>query len=199
MLWHYSLLLLINLSERIFVRKRQRWFNSKRPSYRLCAEVNNWPWTDSINNSISLLFKATKRSLIYRLFPEQTKLQSLVQCGSNLQSAAASLPCPGSAMSAPSLTVPVVSGLKSLFGGFWRRLNLPTLDIECSLLLAVPKQKVTHSRKRKRMATKQLKNIQHITKCPTCNGPKLAHTLCWPCFSKERKKHKLALRENLIN
>ncbi len=97
-------------------------------------------------------------------------------------------------MSASALSIPLVSGMRSLLGGIWQKLSIPSLDIEFYLLLAVPKQKVTHSRKRKRMATKQLKNLQNITKCPACNGPKLAHSLCWPCFSKEQKERKSLLK-----
>jgi large subunit ribosomal protein L32 len=53
-----------------------------------------------------------------------------------------------------------------------------------SLLLAVPKQKVTHARKRERMTSKWLKNVQNIVRCPQCGNAKAMHTICWACYKR---------------
>ncbi|KAH8175562.1 WD domain, g-beta repeat domain-containing protein [Sarocladium implicatum] len=55
-------------------------------------------------------------------------------------------------------------------------LNIPSLleDIWEGILRAVPKNKVSHSRKRHRqMAGKALKDVNHLVKCPGCGMPKL--------------------------
>ena len=85
------------------------------------------------------------------------------------------------------------SSLFSVFESCLNRCYIP-LTFEISLLFAVPKQKVTHSRKRMRMATKQLRNLQNITKCPKCGQPKLLHNLCWKCYGDYKK-----LVKNWIN
>lgn len=69
--------------------------------------------------------------------------------------------------------------------------RLIPLKFELSLLFAVPKQKVTHSRKRMRMATKQLQNLQNITNCPRCGHSKLLHNLCWECYGNFKKSIKI--------
>lgn len=76
--------------------------------------------------------------------------------------------------------------LNSFFEHCFKVRVLPFI-FEVSLLFAVPKQKVTHSRKRMRMATKQLRNIQNITKCSKCGEPKLLHNLCWKCYGEFKK------------
>ncbi|KAJ7169919.1 hypothetical protein C8R46DRAFT_1090528 [Mycena filopes] len=50
-------------------------------------------------------------------------------------------------------------------------------------VLAVPKSKVSHSRKSMREANKGLKDKHNIVNCPGCGAPKLAHHLCNQCFS----------------
>ncbi|KAJ7786356.1 hypothetical protein B0H16DRAFT_28403 [Mycena metata] len=50
-------------------------------------------------------------------------------------------------------------------------------------VLAVPKKKVSHSRKSMREANKGLKDKHNIVNCPGCGAPKLAHHLCNHCFS----------------
>ncbi|KLO91142.1 hypothetical protein CEK26_007036 [Fusarium fujikuroi] len=63
-------------------------------------------------------------------------------------------------------------------------LNLPTIDdIWESVLRAVPKNKVSHSRKRHRqMAGKALKDVNNLCKCPGCGQPKRTHRLCQTCL-----------------
>ncbi|KAF5375004.1 hypothetical protein D9758_000247 [Tetrapyrgos nigripes] len=51
------------------------------------------------------------------------------------------------------------------------------------ILLAVPKKKVSHSRKAMRAANKGLKDKHNIVNCPGCGSPKLAHHLCPNCYS----------------
>ncbi|KAI0304957.1 hypothetical protein BC826DRAFT_898030, partial [Russula brevipes] len=50
-------------------------------------------------------------------------------------------------------------------------------------LLAVPKKKVSHSRKAMRSANKGLKDKQNLVHCPGCGSAKLAHHLCPHCYS----------------
>lgn len=81
--------------------------------------------------------------------------------------------------------------IPNFFPMFEKCINrLIPFNFECNLLFAVPKQKVTHSRKRMRMATKQLRNLQNITKCPKCGQTKLLHNLCWKCYGDYKKAMK---------
>ncbi|PNY26115.1 WD40/YVTN repeat-like-containing domain protein, partial [Tolypocladium capitatum] len=63
-------------------------------------------------------------------------------------------------------------------------LNIPTLDdIWESVLRAVPKNKVSHSRKRHRqMAGKALTDVNSLCKCPGCGETKRTHRLCQRCL-----------------
>ncbi|KAJ3380389.1 hypothetical protein HDU92_006024 [Lobulomyces angularis] len=49
-------------------------------------------------------------------------------------------------------------------------------------LLAAPKKRTTHSKKRKRMAMKWPKPLKNITPCPFCNQPCLENHLCRNCL-----------------
>ncbi|KAF3765688.1 hypothetical protein M406DRAFT_224613, partial [Cryphonectria parasitica EP155] len=65
-------------------------------------------------------------------------------------------------------------------------LNLPSLpsweDIWDGLLKAVPKKKVSHSKKRHRqMAGKALKDVTSLCRCSVCGHPKRMHVLCPNC------------------
>ncbi|ESK88899.1 ribosomal protein 32 precursor [Moniliophthora roreri MCA 2997] len=60
------------------------------------------------------------------------------------------------------------------------------------ILLAVPKKKVSHSRKAMRAANKGLKDKQNIVNCPACGSPKLAHHLCENCYGFLRKMWRAA-------
>lgn len=65
--------------------------------------------------------------------------------------------------------------------------SMPTLQSLVELLppflLAVPKKKVSHSRKAMRSANKGLKDKRNIVNCSACGSPKLAHHLCSSCYS----------------
>ncbi|KAF5018032.1 hypothetical protein F66182_10006 [Fusarium sp. NRRL 66182] len=68
-------------------------------------------------------------------------------------------------------------------------LNLPTIDdIWESVLRAVPKNKVSHSRKRHRqMAGKALKDVNNLCRCPGCGEPKRTHRLCQTCLEEMKR------------
>ncbi|KAJ7925828.1 ribosomal L32p protein family-domain-containing protein [Mycena leptocephala] len=57
------------------------------------------------------------------------------------------------------------------------------LELFPPFVLAVPKKKVSHSRKSMREANKGLKDKKNIVNCPGCGAPKLAHHLCTQCYS----------------
>lgn len=64
-------------------------------------------------------------------------------------------------------------------------LSLPTLlgDIWDAVLRAVPKKKVSHSKKRHRqMAGKALEDVNSLCKCPGCGQTKRTHRLCPHCM-----------------
>ncbi|ODQ67343.1 hypothetical protein NADFUDRAFT_45469 [Nadsonia fulvescens var. elongata DSM 6958] len=59
--------------------------------------------------------------------------------------------------------------------------------IDAGLVLAVPKKKVSHMKKRqKRYAPgdKQLKQLTNLNRCPSCGHYKRAHTLCMHCVGE---------------
>jgi len=64
------------------------------------------------------------------------------------------------------------------------------LDLFPPFLLAVPKKKVSHSRKAMRSSNKGLKDKKNIVNCPACGQPKLAHHLCSDCYSNMSRKWK---------
>jgi len=69
-------------------------------------------------------------------------------------------------------------------------LNIPGLlgDIWESVLRAVPKNKVSHARKRSRqMAGKALKDVNHLCKCPGCGETKRTHRLCHNCLEDMKR------------
>lgn len=52
------------------------------------------------------------------------------------------------------------------------------------LLLAAPKKKVSHQKRRQKLlgpAKKQLKVLNNLNRCPSCGHYKRAHTLCMNC------------------
>ncbi|KAJ3719890.1 hypothetical protein C8R42DRAFT_583723 [Lentinula raphanica] len=75
--------------------------------------------------------------------------------------------------------------LPSFLGGSFRIPSLASLleELFPRILLAVPKKKVSHSRKAMRAANKGLKDKHNLVHCPGCGGPKLAHHLCPTCYS----------------
>ena len=56
------------------------------------------------------------------------------------------------------------------------------------LWAAVPKKRVSHSKKRMRMTSKWLKPVNHYCFCRTCGNPKLLHVLCGYCFKETMRK-----------
>ncbi|KZP31304.1 hypothetical protein FIBSPDRAFT_657080, partial [Athelia psychrophila] len=58
-------------------------------------------------------------------------------------------------------------------------------------LLAVPKKKVSHSRKSMRSADKGLVDKQNIVNCPACGMPKLSHHLCQECYGSLSRQWKM--------
>ncbi|EJU01885.1 hypothetical protein DACRYDRAFT_52312 [Dacryopinax primogenitus] len=58
------------------------------------------------------------------------------------------------------------------------------LDLFPPFLLAVPKKKVSHSRKAMRSANKGLKDKHNIVNCPACGSAKLAHHICQRCLGE---------------
>ena len=89
------------------------------------------------------------------------------------------------------------------------------LDLLPPFLLAVPKKKVSHSRKAMRSSGKGLKDktrscnfsvsLEHcpqqgfldIVHCPACGSPKLAHHVCASCYSEISRTYKREAREAL--
>ncbi|PIA16347.1 hypothetical protein COEREDRAFT_35964, partial [Coemansia reversa NRRL 1564] len=58
------------------------------------------------------------------------------------------------------------------------------------ILRAVPKQRTSHSKKRKRMANKGLKDRQDLSPCPGCGRPKRAAHICRNCYGSIKQKLK---------
>lgn len=54
-----------------------------------------------------------------------------------------------------------------------------------SILKAVPKKKVSHSRKRMRSAHKGIKPDLGISSCPACGQTKRKHHLCLECYAEK--------------
>lgn len=91
----------------------------------------------------------------------------------------------------------------------------PLIDLFPPFLLAVPKKKVSHSRKSMRAANKGLEDktrelitflltswyllriwsYTDIVACPACGGPKLAHHLCPSCYSSMSRAWKAANKD----
>ncbi|KAI0307735.1 hypothetical protein B0F90DRAFT_1621107 [Multifurca ochricompacta] len=83
-----------------------------------------------------------------------------------------------------------------MFGTSWSLL-LPSLhDLIPPFLLAVPKKKVSHSRKAMRSANKGLKDKQNLVHCPGCGSAKLAHHLCPRCYSSINRAWKAMTRSD---
>ncbi|KAF7310943.1 putative 54S ribosomal protein L32, mitochondrial [Mycena chlorophos] len=76
-----------------------------------------------------------------------------------------------------------------------RQWRIPSLsELLPPIVLAVPKKKVSHSRKSMREANKGLVDKQNIVNCPGCGAPKLAHHLCPNCYSFLSRMWKAAKR-----
>ncbi|EAU93016.2 hypothetical protein CC1G_06736 [Coprinopsis cinerea okayama7 len=71
------------------------------------------------------------------------------------------------------------------------------LDLFPPVVLAVPKKKVSHSRKAMRSSNKGLKDKQNIVACPGCGSPKLSHHYCETCYSELTRHWKAEKRQNI--
>ncbi|EIN13705.1 hypothetical protein PUNSTDRAFT_57631 [Punctularia strigosozonata HHB-11173 SS5] len=93
----------------------------------------------------------------------------------------------------PSFAAPAVLGIPSLPSPSLRW-SLPDiwslLELLPPIVLAVPKKKVSHSRKSMRSANKGLKDKHNLVHCPACGSPKLAHHLCQQCYSELNRNWK---------
>ncbi|EJD03928.1 uncharacterized protein FOMMEDRAFT_106237 [Fomitiporia mediterranea MF3/22] len=69
------------------------------------------------------------------------------------------------------------------------------LELFPPILWAVPKKKVSHSRKAMRSAHKGLKDKSNIVSCPGCGSAKLAHNICPKCYSQINRDFKRKARE----
>ncbi|KIM85275.1 hypothetical protein PILCRDRAFT_355824 [Piloderma croceum F 1598] len=100
------------------------------------------------------------------------------------------------ALRSPWATPAITAALLPTFLASQQPFNwaMPTLqsllDLLPPFLLAVPKKKVSHSRKAMRSASKGLKDKKNIVSCPACGQPKLAHHLCADCFSSLTRRWK---------
>ncbi|KAG2072704.1 hypothetical protein BDR04DRAFT_1096340 [Suillus decipiens] len=65
------------------------------------------------------------------------------------------------------------------------------LELLPPIVLAVPKSKISHSRKSMRSANKGLKDKRNIVNCPACGEPKLAHHACRTCYSSIMARFKV--------
>ncbi|KAJ3787962.1 hypothetical protein GGU11DRAFT_771663 [Lentinula aff. detonsa] len=98
-----------------------------------------------------------------------------------------------------SLVKPLLSNLLPTFlGGSFKIPSLASLleELFPRILLAVPKKKVSHSRKAMRAANKGLKDKHNLVHCPGCGGPKLAHHLCPTCYSFLHRMWKSGNKDN---
>ncbi|SNX86164.1 related to MRPL32 - mitochondrial ribosomal protein of the large subunit [Melanopsichium pennsylvanicum] len=63
-------------------------------------------------------------------------------------------------------------------------------------LRAVPKSKVSHSRKSMRAANKGLKDRVDLVHCSGCGKPKAQHHICGFCYAELNRARKVALANN---
>ncbi|KAI9178972.1 hypothetical protein H9P43_005634 [Blastocladiella emersonii ATCC 22665] len=86
----------------------------------------------------------------------------------------------------------------SLLGSILSRLAVPAplAGLVSGILWAVPKSRTTHGKKRMRMSNKGLKNLENITACPVCKGPKLLHNVCPGCLARLERRRNEVLRKD---
>ncbi|PWY98517.1 hypothetical protein BCV70DRAFT_201827 [Testicularia cyperi] len=121
-----------------------------------------------------------------------------------LTSGASTLQAPPSISASPSahnessLTLrPALAGIaapaaESPSSSPWSDLGAALWD---GLLRAVPKKKVSHSRKSMRAANKGLKDRTDLVHCSACGKPKLHHHICASCFFEISRQQKSAQRQ----
>jgi len=71
------------------------------------------------------------------------------------------------------------------------------LELLPPIVLAVPKSKVSHSRKRMRSANKGLKEKLNVVTCPGCGRAKRAHHICPNCYSEISRSFKAAIKSQI--
>ncbi|CAD6575899.1 MAG: hypothetical protein CYPHOPRED_005821 [Cyphobasidiales sp. Tagirdzhanova-0007] len=97
----------------------------------------------------------------------------------------------------PAATSPLTAALLLLHQGVRSICQSPSsiLDLFPPFLLAVPKSKVSHSRKSMRSANKGLKEKLNIVTCHGCGRAKTAHHICSHCYSEISRGFKTAARQ----
>ncbi|KAK0556369.1 hypothetical protein OC846_001192 [Tilletia horrida] len=136
-------------------------------------------WKDTLTTLTWKLTAISSTTTTAPLFLSR-RAQEKQACRSLLPTAFFSLPAPAPAAT-PSFS------LGSLLRDF-------LLD---PLLRAVPKKKVSHSRKSMRSANKGLKDRVDIVHCPGCGRAKLHHHLCPHCYGDIDRRQKAELRNPL--
>ncbi|CAO1615302.1 unnamed protein product [Jaminaea pallidilutea] len=63
------------------------------------------------------------------------------------------------------------------------------------ILNAVPKSRVSHSRKRMRAANKGPRDKISMVHCPGCGTPKMAHHICATCYGDIARRQKAELKQ----
>ena len=102
-----------------------------------------------------------------------------------------SLPCsscsstntPAYALATPTPTTPLATSSPWDIVSLWD-----------GLLRAVPKKKVSHSRKSMRAANKGLKDRSDLVHCSGCGKPKLHHHICSYCYFELNRARKVTLK-----
>ncbi|CAH1761648.1 7430_t:CDS:1 [Entrophospora sp. SA101] len=84
----------------------------------------------------------------------------------------------------------------NILNRLWRKIQQKTgfavglVEIFGPIVLAVPKKKTSHSKKRMRSANKGLKDKVNVIQCPGCGRKNLIHHLCFHCYCDFRKREK---------
>lgn len=81
----------------------------------------------------------------------------------------------------PTRLIPRLGLLAPLMGAL-----APLAGVLDGLLLAVPKKRTTHAKKRMRMSQKYLKTDASIRRCATCGEWKRSHMYCLPSCKGRR-------------
>lgn len=85
-----------------------------------------------------------------------------------------------SSLSLPRLTFPKLPSITI-------KVTIPSLSQWTGILLAAPKKKTSHQKKRQRQLApgkKQIKVLNNLNRCPSCGHYKRAHTLCMVCVGQ---------------
>lgn len=66
----------------------------------------------------------------------------------------------------------------------------PSFFHDNGILLAAPKKKTSHMKRRQRLyapGSKQIKLLHHLNRCPACGNYKRSHALCMHCVGQIRR------------